>query len=48
MNILGACSRECLALKVDRRLDSVDVIDALSDLFILRAMPAFIRSDNGP
>lgn len=25
-----------------------DFIDALSDLFILRGMPAYIRSDNGP
>jgi putative transposase len=25
-----------------------DVIDALSDLFILRGVPAYIRSDNGP
>ncbi len=31
-----------------RRLNPVDVIDALSDLFILRGVPAFIRSDNGP
>ena len=48
MNILDECSRECLAIKVDRRLNSADVIDALSDLFILRGVPAFIRSDNGP
>ena len=27
---------------------SADVIDALTDLFILRGPPAFIRSDNGP
>ena len=31
-----------------RRLKSIDVIDALSDLFILRGVPAHIRSDNGP
>ena len=48
MNILDEFSRECLAIKVDRRLNSADVIDALSDLFILRGVPAFIRSDNGP
>ena len=29
-------------------LNSTDVIDALTDLFILRGVPAFIRSDNGP
>jgi len=47
LNILDEFSRECLAIKVDRRLNSSDVIDALSDLFILRGVPAFIRSDNG-
>ena len=31
-----------------RKLNSVDVIDVLTDLFILRGVPAFIRSDNGP
>lgn len=31
-----------------RRLNSTDVIDALTDLFILRGVPAFICSDNGP
>ncbi len=36
------------AIKVKRRLNSEDVIDVLTDLFILRGAPAFIRSDNGP
>jgi hypothetical protein len=31
-----------------RRLKSTDVIDVLSDLFILRGVPEHIRSDNGP
>ena len=35
-------------IKVKRRLNSTDVIDVLTDLFILRGAPAFIRSDNGP
>jgi hypothetical protein len=29
------------------RLKAIDVIDVLSDLFILRGVPAHIRSDNG-
>ncbi len=33
---------------LSRRLKSIDVIDVLSDLFILRDVPAHIRSDNGP
>jgi transposase InsO family protein len=41
-------SRECLAIRVKRKLNSAEVIDALTDLFILRGIPAYIRSDNGP
>jgi len=48
LNILDEFSRECLAIKVDRKLNSANVIDALTDLFILCGSPAFIRSDNGP
>lgn len=48
LNILDEYSRECLTIRVKRKLNSTDVIDALSDLFILRGVPAFIRSDNGP
>ena len=48
LNILDEFSRECLAIKVDRKLNSANVIDALTDLFIMRGSPAFIRSDNGP
>jgi putative transposase len=33
---------------VKRKLNSTEVIDALTDLFILRGVPAFIRSDNHP
>ncbi len=36
------------AIGVSRKLSSTDVIDALTDLFILRGPPAYIRSDNGP
>ncbi|WP_421701028.1 IS3 family transposase [Aliiroseovarius sp.] len=48
LNILDEYSRECLAIRVQRKLNSTEVIDALTDLFILRGVPAFIRSDNGP
>ena len=48
LNIIDEHSRECLAIKVKRKLNSTDVIDVLTDLFILRGAPAFIRSDNGP
>ena len=35
-------------IRVDRKLNSTDVVDALTDLFILRGAPEYIRSDNGP
>jgi len=35
-------------IRVQRKLNSTDVVDALTDLFILRGPPEFVRSDNGP
>ena len=35
-------------IRVRRKLASWDVLDAPSDLFLLRGVPGFIRSDNGP
>ena len=34
-------------IRVKRKLNSVDVIDVITDLFILRGPPTFICSDNG-
>jgi len=48
LNIIDEFTRECLAIRVSRRLRSTDVIDVLADLFILRGIPGHIRSDNGP
>jgi transposase InsO family protein len=47
LNIIDAFTQEAPAIRVKRKLDSVDVADALTDLFILRGPPEFIRSDNG-
>ena len=35
-------------IRINRKLKSSDVIDVLSDLFILRGVPEHVRSDNGP
>jgi putative transposase len=35
-------------IRIDRKLKSIDVVDALTDLFILRGPPEYVRSDNGP
>ena len=48
LNIIDEFTHECLAIRIDRKLKSVDVIDVLSDLFILRGVPERLRSDNGP
>lgn len=48
LNIIDEYTRECLMIRVKRKLNSLDVIDALTDLFILRGRPSYIRSDNGP
>jgi putative transposase len=48
LNIVDEFTCEALAIRVARRLNSNDVIDVLSDLFILRDVPGHIRSDNGP
>ena len=48
LNIVDEFTHECLAIRIARKLKSTDVIDALSDLFILRGVPGHVRSDNGP
>jgi len=48
LNVLDEYTHEALAIRIARRLNSTDVIDVLSDLFILRGIPGHIRSDNGP
>ena len=39
---------ECQSIRVARKLKAADVIDVLSELFILRGVPGHIRSDNEP
>ena len=48
LNVIDGFSRECLAIRTDRRLRAIVVIDVLSDLLIPRGLPDQIRSDNGP
>jgi transposase InsO family protein len=48
LNVLDEFTHECLAIRVARKLKATDVIDVLSDLFILRGVPGHVRSDNGP
>ena len=48
LNVVDEFTHECLAIRIARKLKAIDVIDVLSDLFILRGVPGYIRSDNGP
>jgi putative transposase len=48
LNVVDEFTHECMAIRINRKLKAIDVIDVLSDLFILRGVPGHIRSDNGP
>lgn len=48
LNVLDEFTRECLSIRIARKLRSTDDIDVLSELFIFRGVPEHIRSDNGP
>jgi transposase InsO family protein len=48
LTIVDEHTRECLSIDVARRLTSEDVLKRLSDLFVRRGVPDYIRSDNGP
>jgi len=48
LNVVDDFTRECLAIRIDRKLKPTHVIDVLSDLFIIRGVLEHIRSDNGP
>jgi putative transposase len=46
--ILDEYTRECLSIDVARRLNSEDVLERLTQLFVTRGIPGHLRSDNGP
>jgi transposase InsO family protein len=45
--VIDEYTRECLALKAARNLNSDDVLQVLDELFLSRGVPGHIRSDNG-
>lgn len=47
LNVIDEYTRECLCIRVDRHITSEDVLEELSNLFIVRGIPGHIRSDNG-
>lgn len=48
LTVVDECTRECLAIIVDRKLNSTHVLETLGELFVSRGPPEHIRSDNGP
>ncbi len=48
LDVIDEFTRECITIRVSRKLKATDVIDVLSALFILRGVLKHIRSDNGP
>ncbi len=47
LTVIDEYSRECLAIVVERRLQSDDVLSCLTELFVKHGPPEHIRSDNG-
>jgi putative transposase len=48
LTVMDEFTRECLAVDVGRRITSDDVLERLTELFVLRGAPTYLRSDNGP
>ena len=44
LTVLDEYSRECLAIDVERSLQSIDVLERLAELFVERGLPEYIRS----
>ncbi len=47
LTVIDEFSRECLAIEVNRRLNSQDVLAVLGELMVRHGVPDHIRSDNG-
>ncbi len=48
LSVMDEFTRESLAIRVERSIKAVDVIDTLEWLILVRGAPAHMRSDNGP
>ena len=48
LTLIDEYKRECLAIVVDRKLCSEDVIETLAECFMKHGVPEHLRSDNGP
>lgn len=48
LTVVDEYTRECLAIRVERKLGSTQVLETLAELFVSRGPPEHLRSDNGP
>lgn len=48
MTLIDEFTRECLAIRVARRINSLGVLETMADVMLVRGVPENIRSDNGP
>jgi Integrase core domain len=48
LTVIDEFARRCLAIVVARKLNSHDVLDCLTHLFVAHGTPENVRSDNGP
>ena len=48
LTLIDEYTRECLAIRVARRLGSLEVIETLAEVMLFRGLPQYLRSDNGP
>jgi putative transposase len=48
LTMIDEYTRESLAIRVGRRLNSYDVIDTLAEAMVEHGVPQHVRSDNGP
>jgi hypothetical protein len=47
MTLIDEFTRECLAIRAARRINSLGVLETMADVMIARGVPEHIRSDNG-
>jgi putative transposase len=48
MTLIDEFTRECLAIRVARQINSLGVLETMADVMLTRGVPEHIRSDNGP
>jgi putative transposase len=47
MTLIDEFTRECLAIRVARRINSFGILETMADIMLMRGVPEHIRSDNG-